>query len=357
MRLRAIAAALLLVLGALPRQASAQRAADQLARGLRHYRNLEYDSASVRLRAALAQAGAAALSDSERVRALVYLGATELFGGRRDSAVAAFGRLVLLDPRYRIDQLIFPPEVTGLFQQVRLTTRATALVAPPLTRLQRAGDRLVLWLYVSSFHQVDVVLTRADGTPLGALYQGGVGDSAQIEWDGRTSEGMRVGSGGYLIRVDSHEPGGRIARSAVLPLDVVVEESDTLPTPPPLPDSAFKPENAAGGSGLGPLLTGLGAAAAVIALPSVVGGSTAGMGDRFVVAGALGIAGVVAFPLQRRPRALPENIAANQALRLSWRRVADSVRAENVARRRNAVLVIHAGTWRPAAGAGGGGTP
>ena len=356
LRLRGVAAAMLLLLGALSRPASAQRASDRLARGLRHYQNLEYDSAAIVLRSALAQAGPTSLDDAQRVRALSYLGATELFGGRRDSAVAAFGRLLLLDPRYRIDQLVFPPEVTGLFQQVRLTIHAAALVAPALTRLGSAGDRLVAWLYVTSFHPVDVVVTRENGALLGALYQGGVGDSAQIEWDGRASDGLRVGSGRYLIRADSRDAAGRIVRSVAVPLDVTEVETDTLPAPLPLPDSSFKPENMPGGNGLGPLLTGLGAAAAVVALPSMVGGGTAGMGDRFVVAGALGIAGIISFPLQRRPRVLAENVAANQALRLSWQRLADSVRAENVARRRNAVVIIRAGGWAPVAGAARGGS-
>ena len=72
------------------------------------------------------------------------------------------------------------------------------------------------------------------------------------------------------------------------------------------------------------------------------------MGARFVVAGALGIGGAVGFPMQRRPHPLPENMAANQALRLAWERQADSVRTENAARRRNVELVIRGGVSRPA---------
>ncbi len=344
---RAVAAVgFALLLAALPQAAPAQTATEQLAQGVRAYQNIDYDGAAVALRAALARSGPGELSDSERVRALVYLGATDLFGGGRDSAVAAFGRLLLLDPRYRIDQLVFPPEVTGLFQQVRMTTRAAALVVPAATQLRTARDRLYGWLYVASFHPVDVGVVNPAGALVRMLYQGGIGDSLQIAWDGRAADGTPVNTGQFLIRVDSHGTDGRIVRSVGVPLDVTQVPNDTLLSPPPLPDSAFKPESVAAGSGLGPLLTGLAAAVAVVALPSLVAGNANGMGERFVVAGALGIAGVVGFPLQRRPRPLPENIAANEALRLSWQRQADSVRAENAARLRSPTLVIRAQPWR-----------
>jgi len=344
---RVAAAALLLLVGGLSGTALAQTPTAQLAQGVRAYQNLDYEAAASAISAALARTGPAALSDSERVRALVYLGAAELYGGRRDSAVAAFERLVVLDPKYRIDQLVFPPEVTGLFEQVRLTTSAAALVAPPVTRLQAPGDRLAMDLYAASFQQVDVRVTRPDGAPVRTLYQGGVGDSLRIAWDGRSADGTPVGSGQYIVRVDSHGADGRVVRSVGVPLDVTLTQRDTLPWPAPLPASSLKPEHLPGGSGLGALLTGLAGAAAVVALPSVVAGSGGRMGARFAVAGVLGLAGVVGLPLARRPRPLPENIAANQALQLGWQRQADSVRAENAARRRSPVLVIHAAPWRP----------
>jgi len=341
-------AGLLLVAAARSPAARAQTPAEQLTRAVQTYQSLEYDRAAAGFRAALARTDAGGLNDSERVQGLVYLAATELFAGRRDSAVVAFERLLVFDPRYRIDQLTFPPEVTGLFQQVRLRTRAAAVAAPQLTRLVNPGDRLSLWVYAAAFHPLDVVVTRPDGAPLRTLYQGGVGDSLQIPWDGRGADGQQVTAGRYLVRVDSRGADGRVIRTVELPLDVARVPRDTLALPPPLPDSAFKPESSPGGSGVGPLLTGLGGALAVIALPPVISAKAPGMGARFVVAGALGIAGAVGFPLQRRPHPLPENMAANQAMRLAWERQADSVRAENASRRRNVELVIRAGVSRPA---------
>ena len=341
-------AGLLLVAAALAPAARAQTPAEQLARAVQAYQNLEYDRAASAFRAALARTDAGGLNDSERVQALVYLAATELFAGHRDSAVVAFERALVLDPRYRIDQLTFPPEVTGLFQQVRLRTRAATVIAPRLTRLVSTGDRLSLWVYAAAFHPADVVVTRPDGAPLRTLYQGGVGDSLQVSWDGRGADGLQVASGRYLVRVDSRGSDGRVIRTVEVPLDVAQVPRDTLPLPRPLPDSVFKPEASAGGSGVGPLLTGLGGALAVVALPPLISAKAPGMGARFVVAGALGIAGAVGFPLQRRPRPLPENMAANQAMRLAWERQADSVRTENALRRRSVELVIRAGVPHPA---------
>src|SRR5207253_294328 len=82
------------------------------------------------LRRDLARATGATASSSERAQRLVYLGAADLFRGRRDSAVAVFRRLVQLDPRYRPDRPVFPPDVTSVFANVRAETRAGVLVAP-----------------------------------------------------------------------------------------------------------------------------------------------------------------------------------------------------------------------------------
>ncbi len=62
-----------------------------VANGVRHYRQLEYDSAATTLRRALVAAPGDSMSDVVRIRALTYLGAAELFRGRRDSASPRFG--------------------------------------------------------------------------------------------------------------------------------------------------------------------------------------------------------------------------------------------------------------------------
>ncbi len=330
---------------ALAGAARAQTPAEQVARGIRAYQDLEYDSASAILGAALAQPGSA-LADSDRVRVLVYLGASALYREHRDSAAALFGRLLRLDPRYHIDQLVFPPEISGLFQQVKLITRAVAVVVPPVTELHAAGDALSIWLYATAFHPVDVAVLRPDGAPLRTLYQGGVGDSLQLRWDGRAADGTPPDSGRYMLQVNSRGGDGRVVRSVALPLDLARVRRDTVPLPAPVADSLLKPERSPGGSGVRALATGLAAAVAVAVLPSLVASQSGAFAGRFVVAGGLSLAGILGFRAQSRPQPIPENIAANRALQSAWQRQADSVHAANVSRQQEVRILIRAGTSR-----------
>jgi hypothetical protein len=325
--------------------ARAQTPAEQVARGVRAYRDLDYDGAATILRAVLSQP-AAALPDSERVRALVYLGASELYREHRDSAAVLFGRLLRIDPRYHIDQMIFPPEVTGLFQQVRLVTRAVVIVVPPVTELHAAGDALPITLYAATFHPVDVAVVRPNGVLLRTLYQGNVGDSLQVRWDGRAADGNPADSGRYLLQVDSRGGDGRVVRALAVPLDVSRVRRDTLALPVPLDDSLLKPESTPGTSGLRALVSGFVTVLAVTVLPSLVASRASGSADRFVVAGGLGVAAILGFRAERRPHPIPANIALNRALHLAWQRQADSVHAQNVARRQEVRILIRAGASR-----------
>ena len=156
----------------------AQSARELLGQGVRAYQALEYDAAAALLEESLGRDSAAGLADSLRARALTYLGATELFRGQRDSAVATFRHLVLLNPRYRPDELIFPPQVTNLFQEVRRATRAIAVAVPPVTELRTRIERFTARVLTSSLADVTVTLAREDGTLMRQLYSGPVADSS-----------------------------------------------------------------------------------------------------------------------------------------------------------------------------------
>jgi len=342
----AVAAAALLST-ALAAPAQGQAAEDLLARGIRASGNLEYDSAAVLLRAALDRPAPAALPDSSRTRALMYLGATEFFRSNRDSATAAFRRLLLISPRFRPDLLIFPPEVSSLFEEVRIGTPAVAVSVASLTEIRTAGDRLVARLYAASLHMITASIVRPGGRTVRTLYAGAIGDSLEVLWDGRDSLGAAADSGSYLLRVASRGQTARVVRVVELPLDVRPGPRDTLALPPPLPDSLFLPERGAiGGNGTRPLLIGLGATAAAIAIPAFVGGSDDATATRFVVGAATSVAGIIGFTRARQPQPIPANIAANQQRRLAWERQAAAVRTENAERRRALQLVIRAGAAR-----------
>jgi len=127
--------AVLAVLLAAPAPLRAQNGAnDLMARAVRAYQDLEFDRSAYLLRRVLV-APANELDDSTRARALTYLGATEHYRGNTDSAMAAFRRLVALAPHQAPDTLIFPPEVTRLYEQVRSSVTAVAVQpAPPAAR-------------------------------------------------------------------------------------------------------------------------------------------------------------------------------------------------------------------------------
>src|SRR5438874_12578610 len=171
-------------------QGASQAIVSPFAEGTRAYQNLDYDQAAALPRRDLARATGSTATLSERAQGLVYLGAADLFRGRRDSTVAVFRRLVQLDPRYRPDRLVFPPEVTSVFDNVRVETRAVVLVAPPDTVISTGTGALSFWVVASAFQTVEVTLRYQDGAPFRALYAGPMGDSLRVQWDGLDAAGQ-----------------------------------------------------------------------------------------------------------------------------------------------------------------------
>ena len=340
--------------GAAPRAAAAQTARDLVSQGVRAYRALEYDAAVALLRRSLTEGVVGTLSTAERAQALTYLGATELFRGRRDSATLAFGNVVLLDPRYRPDELIFPPQVTNLFQEVRQATKTVAVTVPPVTELRAKGDRFTARVFTSSLADVAVTLARDDGTPVRELYTGPVADSLAVTWDGFSAGGTPVSTGRYILRVAPRTEGAAGPPARQVALDIEQRASDTLPWPPAPTAPALLPERAPAGPAVRSLAAGFVAAVAAIALPSVVAhGSGGGSDARFAVGAAIGTAGVVGFIAQHPGRPLAANIRANAPQRDAWTQRLESVKAENATRRASLRLVIRAA---PIATADRGGT-
>src|SRR6266571_5352646 len=69
----------------------------------------------------------------------MYLTTVELLRSRPDSARAAARRLVLVDPRYRPDPLVFPPQAITLFTGVRRATPAVTARAAADTQFRPGG--------------------------------------------------------------------------------------------------------------------------------------------------------------------------------------------------------------------------
>jgi hypothetical protein len=332
----------LLLAALVPAAASAQQTAALVERGVRAYQTLDYETAAALLRRALAAPAPDTATSVERVRALTYLAASDFYRDRRDSTAAVFRRLVLTAPRARPDPLIFPPEVTALYDAARRATKAVAAELPDTT-VDLNGGRYPIRLAASSFHEIVVALEQEDGRFLRGLYVGPIGDTLLVRWDGTDSAGVPLASGAYVLTVTSRPtPGGEILRVLRVPLEVRAGGGrDTLPWPasPPAP----LPERAPSGPALRVLAAGVLTGTAALALPGVVAKDAQPTGARFAVAGAVSLAGILGYFAHKPGRPLPQNAIANRARAAAWQVLRDSVRRENGNRRREVRLTVRSG--------------
>ena len=322
----------------------AQTAPELRDAGIRAYGNLDLAFAVSALRRALQRSTGGALVGSDRSEVLAYLAAAELLGGNRDSATAVFRRLAHHDFRYDPDPLIFPPRVTGLYQQVLSTTRAIALGIDSVYESATGSRVFAPRLYASAHHQIRAELWRGDGRVVRVLYQGPIGDSLDVSWDGLDSTATTVVPGNYFFVVQSLDELGRAERYLQLPLEVGMQLSDTLPHPQPPADSLMRNERStAGSSGLEALIGGLAIGTAVAVMPAIFASEFDGSGGRIAVGGAIAIGGIVAFTRRSVGDRIPENVAANEALRAQWRRDVGLAIRENERRREQIVMRVRIG--------------
>ena len=175
------------------------------------------------------------------------------------------------------------------------------------------------------------------------MYDGAVGDSLELLWNGRDGLGRLREEGSYRLRVTSRSFEGRDEREVEIPLRLVRVASDTLPWPEELPDNAFRPETLVTAEGRHYLTTGLIAAALVAVLPSVVGSDNEGSTLRFGVAALLGAGGLFGLKRASRPIVIVENVTWNRERRAAQVREIERIRAENDARRATNGLRITSG--------------
>lgn len=279
-----------------------------------------------------------------RIKAMTYLAASDFYRGHRDSADVAFRRLVRADPRYRPDPIIFPPEVTAVFEAARRSTKAVVVESPADTTLRLGHDNYDLHLYASSFHEIVVALEREDGRFLRGLYAGPIGDSLALQWDGLDSTGAPAGDGRFVLTVTSRPTaGGEVLRVLRLPLDVRATHPDTLPWPA-LPDTALLPERALPGPAIRSVGGGLLGGLAAIVLPSVLASGSHASGGRFLVAGALSVTGIVGYFTHRPGTPLPENAVHNRDRRAAYARQIEAAKLDNTRRRLAVIERVRAGT-------------
>jgi hypothetical protein len=326
--------------------ARAQHPEQAVASAVQAYQNLDYEAAATLLRRALAiqPPDPDTIPAALRIKALTYLAASDFYRGHRDSADVAFRRLVRADPRYRPDPIIFPPEVTAVFETARRATKAVVVEAPADTTLRLGHDNYDMRLYASSFHEIVVALEREDGRFLKGIYVGPIGDSLDLRWNGLDSTNAPAGDGRFVLTVTSRPTaGGEVVRVLRFPLEVRATHPDTLAWPA-LPDTAILPEHALPGPAYRSVGGGLLGGLAAIVLPSVLASGSHPSGGRYLVAGALSVTGIIGYFTHRPGTPLPENATHNRDRRAAYARQIDAAKLDN-ARRRAAVLErIRSGT-------------
>lgn len=338
--MRRSAAVLALALAAAAPPLAAQSLTNLLDSGIRAYQNLDFHLAE-RVLARTAHEAAAADSTALAQQALMYLGASEIFLGNLDSAFATFRRMVLDDPRFEADELVFPPQVTSVFDSARNTTPAVSLGVPADTVLTGASPALPIRVYPSTLHRIVLTVSDASGAHPVVLLSGLVADSAVEHW---TVPPPARGGTRFRIVAESMDLNGEVLRSVTVPVRVAPNTPDTLALPAPPADSLFLPEHAHDNLGVTSLAAGIGVGAALAVLAPAVAPGGHLTPARFAVAGTVGLAGIIGFFSHKPGRTLDANVAANRAIRQAWMAERDSVAALNLGRRRDAGVVVRAGT-------------
>src|SRR2546429_7936061 len=145
----------------------------------------------------------------------------------------------MLGPRYHPDRLVFPPEVTSLFDGVRLQTKTVTVGVPRDTTIAPGPGAFGIWVIVSSFQTVEVTLRYEDGAPFRPLYSGPIGDSLKVPRDGLDAAGAPPPVNRVLLRVASRTATGDLAGLGPGPPDPRVSRPAPLPRAPPATPEPF----------------------------------------------------------------------------------------------------------------------
>jgi hypothetical protein len=322
---------LLFVAAAWVAPAAAQTGPELRDQGLRAYRALEMEAAARLFRLALASSD---FPNTDVLSTEAYLGAAEFYRNRPDSSRAAFRRIVLREPRYRLDPVAFPPEVTRAFDAVRSATPAVSVDVPQRAIFEPGRGGLTAQVFTSGPHVVRVRIERSDGDVIRTLHDGRVTDSLAVTWDGAGRRNARLSSGLYVWSFSSLSGDGRVRRILDIPvrLDRSSVGSETLP-----PRPTMLPESNPAGPAFVRLGLGVGAAtAAWLVMPAF----TDRDGPRVGLAVAFTAAGIIGF-LEKRPgKPRPENVAANQAALQAWEEQVRRATAANQGRRPGPRIIL-----------------
>jgi hypothetical protein len=308
--------------------ARAQSPEASLQQGIQAYRDLEMESAGYLLRRALQSNS---LSEADRKTGLSYLGAAELYRDRRDSAVSAFSQLIRLEPRYRLDRLVFTPEVQSVFEVARKRTPIVDVEARSGTVAPR-DPGLPIHLLVNTPHTVVVTAEAVRGEVLDTIARTNIDDTGTVRW-----RAQRAPAGGLILGISSLDQRGRVSRRVELPVQITRFPEDPLP-PPERP--VLLPVRQPAGPAF--VRLGLGAALATAAY-FVTPALTDASAPRVLITGLFAAAGVAGFWEARPGKPLPDNVLANETAQEMYRAKVARVEEENRRRAEGGIVRVDVG--------------
>ena len=304
--------------------------------GLRAYRALELEDATRLLRRALA---AQDLPDTLVLSTQAYLGAAELYQEHLDSSRAVFRRMVLLEPRYRLDAVTFTPEVVAAFDSVRLATPAVSVDVPPRVTFEPGRAGMSARVHPSGPHTVRIRIETSRGDVIRTLYDRRASGAFTVSWDGAGDDGVRLASGLYVWSFASLDARGTVQRMLDVPVRLEHVSVDSLDLPP---RPQLLPERRTVGQAMIPLGVGLAAAALNWIVMPLITDSDA---PRIAISVALTAGGIVGFLESGPGRPIPQNAAANQAALARWQADVDRLSAAQGRRRPGPRIILE--TSRP----------
>lgn len=313
--------------------ARAQTPERTLDQGIQAYRELEMESAGWMLRQALADDK---LGAAQRVTALGYLGAAEFYRDRRDSALAAYRRLVRLEPYHRLDRLVFGPDVQAIFEEARRLTPVVE-VSAARTSFPSGATGLPVRLRANTPHVVVVTAETPSGAVLDTVFRERIRDTATAFWTAAARPGQAAPVGGFVIGVSSLDTRGRVRHRVDVPVHVTRSPDEPLSAPMP---PTMLPERNPWGPGVGRLVLGLGAATAAYVLTPQ---ATDSKGLQLFLTQGLAAAGVIGFWVSRPGAALPENVVANRVAQEAYEARLAQVRRENHRRAEGGTVYVDVG--------------
>lgn len=348
--LRRLLAVVGLVALIVPGRVGAQgNTAEMLAQAVRHYEDLQVERALGVLRQIVSPSSPFEVSREQRVQAYTYLGASLALLGRRDSAVVYFRAALERDPFVDLDAQRFTAQERDALAEARRRSFAVALQPIRPVRIQ-PGTGQVGFVYLTTHEASTQVGVRAPGMAERVVLAQREGTGLQeLAWTGMLPNGQVTPSGVHEAWVIADSRLTNMRDSARIYFTVRHDFPALEDSLPSLGAQDLLPERHRPAGAAMELVRGFGVAAVALAAPLVVGNGDLGDGGRRLsgtVAGAAGVAGVVAFVARRRNDRIPMNIAENR------RRVAaHAARNAEIAARNRARLAETTLLITPGAGA------